>query len=315
MKIHKKISIVIPVYNEQDVIPELIKQLTQFINDQKSYIFEVMLVENGSADQSFYLLQTYAKRDKRIKILRLSKNIGTDEGIAAGLRYISGDACVMIMADLEEPIDLISKFLEKWEAGYEIVYGIVKKRSCGIVRSIFSRMYYILLNLLTHNAFPENVSDFRLLDKKVYETIRQMEEQNKYLRGLIMWTGFSHTGIPFNREKRHAGKSKANLSRIMQVALNGIFSFSYVPLRLISYFGITITFVSTLLILFYLILFIIYGRETPGVTTIILFLLLLFGTLFFTLGIISEYLARIYDEVKRRPNFIVREVVNITPNK
>lgn len=307
----KKVSIVIPVFNEEAVIPELVKRLSRFINQLPQYEFETIFVENGSSDRSYELLAKAALKDKRFKILQLSRNFSCDGGIAAGMQYSRGDACVIMMADLQEPIELIKKFIEKWEEGYEIVYGIVKKRAGGPTRNFSSILFYKILNIFTKNMFPENASDFRLIDKKIYQTINQMPEQNKYLRGLVMWTGFKHIGIPFNREKRFAGKSKANLGTVLSVALNGLFSFSYLPLRLVSYMGLVLTIVSFILIIFYLALYFIYGRQTPGITTVILLLLFLFGMLFFTLGIISEYIARIYDEAKRRPTFIVKKTINL----
>ena len=157
--------------------------------------------------------------------------------------------------------------------------------------------------------FPENASDFKLIDKKVYETVNKMSEQNKYLRGVIIWTGFRQIGIPFDREKRFAGKSKADLKTVIGIVLNAVFSFSYIPLRIISILGIVITIFSSLLMIFYLYLFIVHGRGVPGNMTVVMILLFLFGILFFFLGIISEYLARIYNEVKKRPLFIERNKI------
>lgn len=311
MKFQKLISIVIPIYNEELGIPELVKQLTKFINKSTDYEFEVIFVEHGSLDNSFSLLQKFAKKDSRIKILQLSKNFGCDGGIAAGMRFAKGDACVIMMADLQEPIELISEFIKKWGHGYEIVYGVVKKRTAGFFRNISSVLFYKIINSLTNNMFPENASDFRLIDKKIYEAINAMGEQNKYLRGLIMWTGYKSIGIPFNRTKRFAGISKANFMTVLKVAFNGIFSFSYLPLRFVTFLGVGITIISFFMILFYLYIFVVHGREAPGAATSILLTLSLFGILFFVLGIISEYLARIYDEVKARPQFIIKNRVNL----
>lgn len=311
MNSKKLISIVIPIYNEELGIPELIKQLTNFINKNKNYDFELILVEHGSIDQSFNLLKKYAKKDKRIKILQLAKNVGCDGGIEAGMQQARGDGLVIMMADLQEPVELISEFIKKWEQGYDIVYGKIKKRTGRFFRNVFSRLFYKLINLLTGNMFPENASDFRLIDKKVYQTINQMEERNKYLRGLIAWTGFRQIGISFDRKKRHAGESKANFITVLKVAINGIFSFSYVPLRFISILGFMITAASFILALVYLYLYSIWGRVTPGATTTILLILFLFGILFFVLGIISEYLVRIYEEVKKRPTFIIKNKINL----
>ncbi len=307
----KKISIVIPVYNEEKVIPELVKRVKNYIKSNKNYEFEIVFIENGSRDRSYDFLKKHTKNLKSFKILQLSKNFGADGGIVAGIHYATGDACVIMMADLQEPVELINQFIEKWERGYEIVYGIVKKRTASSIRNLSSKLFYKFINLLTNNMFPENASDFRLIDKKVYEAIKNMPEQNKYLRGLVIWTGFKQIGVPFNREKRFAGESKANFKTVLFVAMNGIFSFSYLPLRLVSTTGIFLTIISFILMIIYIVIFIVRGREAPGIATVILLLLFLFGILFFVLGVISEYLARIYDDVKQRPNFIVKNKVNL----
>ena len=271
----------------------------------------MIFVEHGSWDKSFEILRKAGQKDTRIKVLRLSRNFTADGGIAAGMRFAKGDALVIMMADLQEPFDVVPKFVKKWEEGYEIVYGVVKKRTASIVRNIMSKLYYKLINKVTHNMFPENASDFRLIDKKVYQAINTMPEQNKYLRGLVIWTGFNSTGVPFDRKNRFAGESKADLKTVMYVALNGIFSFSYLPLRLVSYVGVLITLASFALGFYYLYLYFAHGREAPGITSVLLIMLFLFGILFSALGIISEYLARIYDDVKLRPNLIVKETVNL----
>lgn len=308
----KLLSIVIPVYNEEEVIPELIRRLISFMDNYSKYNFEVIMVENGSTDASFLKLVKYAREDSRIKILQLSRNFTSDGGIAVGIRFAKGDATIIMMADLQEPVEMIKDFVEKWQEGYDIVYGSVRKRTAGFFRNFCSVLFYKIINKLTNNIFPENASDFRLIDKKVSLTLNLMDEQNKYLRGLIAWMGFKQAGIPFNRSKRFAGKSKANFLTVFNLALNAIFSFSYLPLRLVSVLGLGITILSLLLIIFYLILFLIYGRIAPGIMTIILVMLFMFGLLFFALGIISEYLLRIYDEVKGRPSFIVKQKVNLS---
>jgi len=307
----KLLSFVIPVYNEEDNINELLNELTSFMNRHTKYDFEAVIVENGSNDASYELLIKQAKKDLRIKILQLSRNFTAEGGIAAGIYFVKGDALIIMMADLQEPVEILDKFIEKWEEGYEIVYGIIKKRTAGVFRNFSSVLFYKILNKLTNNMFPENASDFRLIDKKIYLAINSMNEHNKYLRGLIAWTGFHQIGIPFDRKNRFAGKSKAHFLSVLDTALNGIFSFSYLPLRLVTFLGLIITILSFLLIIYYFILFLIYGRIVPGITTLILIMLFMFGLLFFSLGIISEYLLRIYNEVKRRPNFIVKNKVNL----
>jgi dolichol-phosphate mannosyltransferase len=307
----KLISFVIPVYNEEESIPHLISSLMGFVKKNKKYRFELVLVENGSRDRSFLLLKKYAQKNKSIKIIQLIKNVGCDGGIEVGIHYAKGDAVVIMMADMQEPLELVTKFISHWEKGYDIIYGVVKKRTAGFFVNLGSRLFYKLINMLTHNMFPENASDFRLIDRKVCEAIKALKEKNKYLRGLIMWTGYPSLGIPFDRKDRYAGESKADFATIIKVALNGIFSFSYLPLRFVSFLGIGITIISFIMMATYLYIFLIHGREAPGAMTIITLILLMFGLLFFSLGIVSEYMARIYEEVKGRPSFMVKSHINI----
>lgn len=307
----KLISIVIPFYNEEGNIDELYKRLSALFNKEKKYDFEIIAVEHGSFDSTLQKLLTINKKDKRLKIVQLSRNFGSaDPGISAGLNFATGDAAVVTMADLQEPIDLISDFLRKWEDGFEIIYGIVEKRpDASFIRRNLSVLFYKILNLMTGNIFPQNVSDFRLMDKKVYEVVNKMPERNKYLRGVIAWTGFKQTGIPFDRKNRFSGESKADFLTVLGVAANGIFSFSYVPLRMVTLLGFILAPTSFLIIIFQLSLFIIYGRGAPGISTVVVLISFLFGMLFLILGVIGEYLARIYDEVKGRPSFIVKNLI------
>lgn len=303
----KSISIVIPLYNEEDNVQELYTRLKGLMSEQKNYNFEIIAVEHGSSDSTFSKLLSLHKNDKRIKILQLSKNFGSaDAGISAGLQFAQGDAVVIMMADLQEPPKLVSQFIEKWEEGYQIVNGIVKKRpDSSYFRRISSVLFYKILNLMTENLFPENVSDFRLIDKKVCQVINSMDERNKFLRGMITWTGFRQTGIPFERSPRFAGKSKADFITVLRVATNGIFSFSYTPLKIVTLLGFILSLISFSMIIVQLTLYIIIGRGAPGISTIVILISFLFGMLFLILGVIGEYLARIYDEVKKRPNYIV----------
>jgi len=309
----KLISLVIPIFNEESNISELYIQLVKLMSREIKYNFEIIAVEHGSTDSTFKKLLTINKKDKRLKILQLSKNFGNaDAAIFAGLNFVKGDASVLMMGDLQDPPDMIPQFIRKWEQGYEIVYGIIKKRAdTSFSRKISSLLFYMILNKLTNNLFPENVSDFRLIDKKVYEIVKTMPERNKFLRGIINWTGFSQIGVSFNREKRFAGESKAYFFTVLKVALNGIFSFSYAPLKLVTLLGFALSVVSFMLIIYQLSLYIVVGRGEPGISTIVIVLGFLFGMLFLILGVMGEYLARIYDEVKQRPNFIIRNKIGL----
>lgn len=309
----KLISIVTPIYNEEENIEELYKQLNKFFKIEKKYNFEIIAVEHGSIDTSFEKLLKLHKKDKRLKILQLSKNFGNaDAGIAAGLVFAKGDAAVIMMADLQESPEIISKFLRKWEEGFEIVYGIIKKRADSTyTRKFFSLAYYKILNRMTNNLFPPNVADFRLIDKKVYLAVNNMPERNKFLRGMVIWTGFKQTGIPFNRAPRFGGSPKADFKTALNVAKNGIFSFSYLPLRVITLLGVLVSLLSFLMIIVQLVLLAIYGKVSPGQTTVVILISFFFGMLFLILGLIGEYLSRIYDEVKGRPTYIVKNKIGI----
>jgi dolichol-phosphate mannosyltransferase len=306
----KLISIVIPAYNEEEVLDELKRRLQQVMNNCDKYDFEVIIVENGSSDSSFEKLLLIHFEDPRFKIVQLSRNFECDGGIGAGLQYAKGDAAVIMNADLQDPPEMIPSFIELWEKGNEIVYGIIGQREgVPFLRKFLSRAAYIIISKLSNDMIPENVSDFRLVDKRVYSVINKMPEKNKFLRGLFVWTGFKQIGIPYKRPPRFAGSSKADFITVWKVAMNGIFSFSYFPLKIATGLGFVLSLISFVIAIFEIFLFLIYGREVPGFTTLILTVLFCFGVLFFLLGIFGKYIERIYEEVKQRPNYIVKNTI------
>jgi len=306
----KLISVVIPAYNEEAVLDELEKRLKEVMATNSNYDFEIIIVENGSWDSSFEKLIRINKEDPRFKIVQMSRNFGCDGAITAGLKYAKGDAAVIMNADLQDPPEMIPEFIKKWEDDYEIIYGIIQRRiGVSFTRKILSSIAYKIIYHLSNKMIPTNVSDFRLIDKKVYTIVNKMEERNKFLRGIIAWTGFKQIGIPFDRPPRFAGGPSANFFAVFKVAINGIFSFSYLPLRAVSVLGIVVSASAFIMGIIEIYLFLRYGRVVHGFTTTILVILFLFGTLFFILGIIGEYIARIYDEVKQRPNYIVKNEI------
>jgi len=308
--VKKNISIIIPAYNEEDVIDELKKRLQNIMNSCPKYNFEVIIIENGSFDSTFERLILIHHEDPRFKIVQLSRNFGCDGGITAGLEYAKGDAAVIMNADLQDPPELIPRFIQEWEAGYEIIYGVIKKREgVNIVRRVLSRLAYMIIFKLSNHMIPENASDFRLIDRKVYTIINGLKEKNKFLRGLVVWTGFKQLGIPFERQTRFAGESKADFKTVWNVAMNGIFSFSYFPLKIATFMGFLLSTLSFIMALVEIYLYLIFGREVPGFTTIILVILFCFGMIFLMFGIMGTYIERIYDEVKQRPNYIVRSEI------
>jgi len=309
----KLISIVIPAYNEEEVLDELERRISSIIDCNSNYEFEVIIVDNGSVDSSFDKLIEINKNNSKYKIVRLSRNFGLDGGISAGLKYAKGDAAVIMNADLQDPPEMITGFIKKWEEGYEIIYGVIKKREgVPLTRKILSSFAYMIIYNLTYKSIPRDVSDFRLIDKKVLNVVNAMEERNKYLRGMITWTGFKQFGIPYERPSRFAGEPKFNFFGAFRIATNGIFSFSYIPLHIATIVGFITSAISFIMILVQLGLFIKYGQIVPGYTSTLIVILGLFGILFFLLGIIGVYISRIYDEVKQRPNFIVKELIGLS---
>ena len=302
----KLISVVIPAYNEESVVEELKNRLQKIMDVCSDYNFEVIIVENGSSDSTFVRLISIHQEDPRFKIVQLSRNFGCDGGITAGLAYAKGDAAIIMNADLQDPPEIIPEFIQKWESGYEIVYGVIQKREgVNITRRWLSKAAYMIIFRLSNRMIPENASDFRLIDRKVYTIINSMKEKNKFLRGLVVWTGFKQIGVPFERQPRFAGESKADFRTVWGVAMNGIFSFSYFPLKIATAMGFLLFIITFILAFIEIFLYLFYGREVPGFTTTILVILFGFGMVFLMLGIMGTYLERIYDEVKQRPNFIV----------
>jgi dolichol-phosphate mannosyltransferase len=311
----KLVSIVVPAYNEQDNIDKLAERLAAVFDAEPQYDFEAILVENGSTDKTFEVALAVNERDPRFKLLQLSRNFRMDGGLTAGLANINGDAAVLMAADLQDPPELIHQFLRKWEEGFEVVYQIVTERQgTGPIRRMNSSLFYWLAGKMTDGRIPRNVSDFRLVDRKVYETVNVMEERNRFVRGLFAWVGFTSVGIEAEREPRTAGVSGAHTFKVIDLAFKGLFAHSYKPLRMISIFGVALSGLSFLAIIVFAIRFLVDGVPFAGFGTIICLFLLMFGFLFTMLGIVSEYVGLIYEEVKQRPNFVVRRRVGIDPD-
>jgi len=304
----KLISVIVPAYNETACVDELARRLGAVFDGLSAYRWEAIIVENGSVDDTYERLVAIRERDPRFKIVQLARNFRMDGGITAGLQFASGDAAVIMTADLQDPPELIAQFVAKWEEGYENIYGIVTERQgTGPIRTFNSKAFYWLAGKLTSDAIPRNASDFRLVDRRVYETVRGMEERNRFIRGLFAWSGFRSVGVEHKREPRFGGVSNAHSLKVIDLALKGIFAHSYVPLKLISAFGAALSLLSFIVLVALSLRFLFLGVPFAGFGTIVGLILLLFGFLFTMLGIVSEYVGLIYEEVKQRPNYVVRE--------
>jgi glycosyltransferase involved in cell wall biosynthesis len=306
----KLISVIVPAYNEEECVEELARRLALVFDENPKYDFEAIIVENGSIDRTWELLQKIHQRDQRFKTIQLARNFRMDGGLTAGINFASGDAAVLMTADLQDPPELISEFIKKWEEGFENVYMVVTKRTgTGPIRTFNSKAFYWLAGKLTDDRIPKNASDFRLVDRKVYEAVRSMEERNRFVRGLFAWVGFKSVGVEAERPIRFGGASKAYSFKVIDLAFKGILSHSYIPLKLITLTGIGASAVSLLALLGFTANWLLRGVPFAGFGTIVALVLLLFGFLTFMLGLIAEYVGLIYEEVKSRPNFIVRQVL------
>ena len=305
------ISIVIPAYNEDECVEELITRLRKLFAAEVGYRFKAIIVENGSSDSTFVKLQQICRNDANFMIIKLSRNFRMDGGLTAGLQYATGDACVLMTADLQDPPELIHEFLRHWEKGWENIYGVVTKREgTGPIRTFNSKLFYWLAEKLTDGRIPKNASDFRLVDRKVYEAVRGMNERNRFVRGLFAWVGFKSIGIPMERPPRFGGVSNAHTLKVLDLAFKGIFAHSYKPLRLITIFGVILSTLSFLAVIPLSILWVFAGVPFAGFGTLVTLFLFIIGVLSLMLGILSEYVGLIYEEVKGRPNFVVSEVID-----
>lgn len=308
----KKIALVIPAYNETDCVDELARRLSAMFDTEPNYDFEVIIVENGSVDDTMEKLEVIAANDSRFKILQLARNFRMDGGLTAGLSVVNADAAVLMTADLQDPPEMIPNFIRKWEEGYENVYGIVTKRTgTGPLRTFNSKAFYWLAGKLTDDRIVSNASDFRLLDRGAYEAVRSMEERNRFVRGLVSWVGFKSIGIPMVREARFGGVSNAHSLKVIDLAFKGIFAHSNVPLRLITITGFLVSVIALVTLIVLFIRFVAFGVPFAGFGTLISVMLIGFGILTLLLGVIGEYIGLIYEEVKQRPNFIISRKVGL----
>lgn len=311
------ISIVIPIFNEEENIPSLHKRLidaSSLWNDK----FEIILVDDGSWDDSFKLLKKIASKDQRFKLIKLSRNFGHQAAISSGLKHASGDAIVVMDGDLQDPPEELGRFLDKWREGYHVVYAIRKNRKEGIIKKTSYYFFYRFLGAISNIKIPIDSGDFCVMDKKVVHALNfELPENIRFIRGLRAYVGFKQIGVAYDRAERNAGEVKYTFKKLIKLAFDGIFDFSTFPLRLATYLGFFISlpsFIIGILLVFQRIFdFEVMGyspTDTPGYATIGVGTFFIGGVILCILGIIGEYLGRIYIEVKRRPLYIIDEIVN-----
>ncbi|CAN5343718.1 glycosyltransferase family 2 protein [soil metagenome] len=305
-----ELSIILPVYNEEENIFELYHRLTETLDNQISGGIEILFVNDGSGDNSENVIAELRKKDSRVKLINFSRNFGHQAAITAGIDYSTG-AVVIMDADLQDPPEVLIPMLEAWRDGAEVVYAVREKREeDDFLKKNLARSFYRVLQLIAHIDIPLDSGDFCLLDRKVVNQLKAMPEKNRFLRGLRSWVGFRQTAVTFKRPARFAGKAKYTFKQSFRLALNGIFAFSSFPLRLAAYVGF-ITCLAALSLLFYAFgAYFFDVRVQRGWTSLLVVVLLVSGIQLILLGSIGEYIARIYDEVKQRPNYIVREFLD-----
>lgn len=304
------VSIVIPARNEEGSIARLQTELLAAVAGLP-YEFEFIVIDNASEDQTGKLVKAICASDPRWKYMRFSRDFSVEMSITAGYRAATGQAIIVLYSDLQDPPEVIPRFLQKWQEGFDVVYGVRQVRPGEPVwRNLLVKYVYRIIVWAAEVPIPLDAGDFRLITREVRDALEQCDEYNRYLRGLIAWLGFRQIGIPYERRARYSGISKAPFWDMVIFAFNGITSFSLKPLRLFTLFGSAILGVSALAVPVYALLF-LTGSPPPGITTIIILLIVAIGLNSFGIGVLGEYLGRTYSEVKRRPLYIIAETVNL----
>lgn len=312
----KKISILIPAYNEEEVLEQLYHRLGKLANDNKAYEFEFLFVNDGSRDKTMPMIKEYADTDDRIAYVDLSRNFGKEIAMIAGLDYVTGDAVVIIDADLQDPPELIPKMIGYWEEGYDDVYAKRNNREGeSWLKKSSSKLYYRMLQKATHIQIQQDTGDFRLLDRKCIEALKQIRESQRYTKGMFSWIGFKKKEITYNRDPRAAGVTKWNYPKLINFAIDGLTSFTTAPLRISSVMGFVISLVAFIYIIVIIIRTLVYGVQAAGYPSIMAVVLFLGGVQLFSLGIIGEYIGRIFNETKGRPLYFAQDVHITAPKK
>ena len=309
----KKISVIIPMYYEEEVAEECYKRMTFVLQNIENYDYEIICINDGSKDKTLTILENLAIKDKRLKVLSFSRNFGHKCAVTAGLKFVTGDVIVIIDADLQDPPELIPEMLKLWEAGNDVIYGKRKTRDGESVFKLFTaKMFYKTLNALSDVEIPKDTGDFRLVDRKVVDTINSLPEHNKFLRGLFSWVGYKQIPFQYERKERFAGKTKYPLKKMLKLASDGIISFSTKPLKIVGGLGIISIVISFILLIYALISYIFkLNNLSAGWTSLMLGITFFAGVQLLSLWIMSEYIARIYDESKNRPQYIIEKKINI----
>ncbi|HBQ28026.1 MAG TPA: glycosyltransferase [Desulfotomaculum sp.] len=308
-------SVVVPMYNEVENIDQFYTRIIKVL-EGLGKTFEIICVNDGSKDDTLFRLLALHKKDPRVKIIDLSRNFGKEIAMSAGIDFASGEAVIPIDADLQDPPEFIPKLVAKWQEGYDVVYATRTEREGeSRLKKWTAHTFYRIIGRLTRFDIPKDTGDFRLMDRKAVDALCQLREHHRFMKGLFSWVGFRQASLPYRREPRFAGKTKWNYWKLWNFALEGITSFSYTPLQLATYFGLLVSVFAFIFGLFMLFRTLLYGNPVPGYPSLIVVILFLGGIQLLTIGIIGEYIGRIYNESKRRPLYFVQEAIGFASNQ
>lgn len=309
----KKISMVIPMYCEEEIAQKCCEKVSEILKEIDNYDYEIICIDDGSSDSTLNILEEIAKKDNKFKIISFSRNFGHQAAVTAGLKHTTGDAVIIIDADLQDPPELIPDMIKYWEQGYDIIYGKRKKRTGeSAFKLLTAKLFYKTLNALSDVEIPRDTGDFRLVDREVVDVVNSLPEHNKFLRGLFSWVGYKQIPIEYSRKPRAAGKTKYPLKKMLKLAGDGIISFSTKPLRIVGGLGLTSIAISIVLLIYAIISYIFKLNDlSAGWTSLMVGITFFAGVQLLSLWIISEYVGRIYDEAKQRPQYIIDKKINI----
>ena len=309
----KKISVVIPMYYEEEVAEKCYEKMTEVLSNIENYDYEMICINDGSQDKTLEILESISNKDKKVKVVSFSRNFGHQCAVTAGLKFVTGDVVVIIDADLQDPPELIPEMLKCWEDGNEVVYGKRKTRDGeSKFKLMTAKMFYKMLNSLSDVDIPKDTGDFRLVDRKIVDQMNALPEHNKFLRGLWSWMGYKQYAFEYERKERFAGKTKYPLKKMLKLASDGIIGFSSKPLKMVGALGFFSIILSFLVLIYSIIAYICdFGNLTSGWTSIMVAITFFAGVQLLSLWIIAEYIGRIYDETKQRPQYIIDKKINI----
>ncbi len=299
-----RISVIVPVYNEEALVEAFFTQLQARLHEITNN-FEIIAVDDGSRDQSVKKILLLPS-NYQVKLLSFSRNFGKETALTAGLEHCSGDVAILMDSDFQHPLEVLPQFLEQWAAGYEMVYGArVNRDNESSMKKSFARLFYWVMRKITQINIPNNAGDFRLLDRKVINALNQFQERSRFMKGLYAWVGFKTVAVPFEVKERAAGNSSWGFARLTELALTGITCFSDIPLRVWGFIGFLVSLLALIYAIYIVTVTLLYGADLPGFPSLIVAIMFFGGIQLLSIGILGEYIARIFTEVKQRPKYLI----------